>query len=174
MTAKKLNWRQARWSLLLAWFNFLLHHRPGKTMGKSDALSQRSDHGSGVNNNDNLTLLTPNLFAIRALKGLEVSWEEKDILKEIRCGMEMEDQEDVVVKVIQKLKKSLTKSMKSSEWSMKNSLLYYRGKFIFPNLTSAAESLLFVMTQILQDTLADGKPWNSFQGIIGGNRCLGT
>ena len=35
MMAKKLNRRQARWSLLLARFNFLLHHRPGKTMGKS-------------------------------------------------------------------------------------------------------------------------------------------
>jgi RNase H-like domain found in reverse transcriptase len=26
MTAKKLNWRQARWSLLLARFDFLMHH----------------------------------------------------------------------------------------------------------------------------------------------------
>ena len=39
MTTKKLNQRQARWSLLLARFNFLLHHHPGKTMGKSDTLS---------------------------------------------------------------------------------------------------------------------------------------
>ena len=45
MSAKKLNRRQARWSLLLARFDFLLHHQPGKTMGKSDTLSQRSDHG---------------------------------------------------------------------------------------------------------------------------------
>ena len=43
MTAKKLNRRQAQWSLLLARFNFLLHHHPGKTMGKSDALSWRSN-----------------------------------------------------------------------------------------------------------------------------------
>ena len=39
MTAKKLNQRQAQWFLLLARFDFLLHHRPGKTMGKSDTLS---------------------------------------------------------------------------------------------------------------------------------------
>ena len=45
MSAKKLNWRQARWLLLLARFDFLLHHRPGKTMGKLDALSQRSCKG---------------------------------------------------------------------------------------------------------------------------------
>ena len=66
MTAKKLNWRQAQWSLLLARFDFLLHHRPRKTMGKSDALSQRSDHGSGTDDNWNLTLLTPGLFSVRS------------------------------------------------------------------------------------------------------------
>ena len=52
-------------------------------MGKSDALSRRSDHGSGMDDNWNLTLLTPNLFMIRALEGLQVVREEKDILKEI-------------------------------------------------------------------------------------------
>ena len=88
MSAKKLNWRQARWSLLLARFDFLLHHHLGKTMGKSDALSQRSDHRSRLDNNQNLTLLTPGLFAVRALEGLQVVGEEKDILKEIRCRME--------------------------------------------------------------------------------------
>ena len=34
MMAKKLNRRQARWSLLLACFDFIMHHRPGKSMGK--------------------------------------------------------------------------------------------------------------------------------------------
>ena len=69
-------------------------------MGKSDTLSQRSDHGSGTNDNQNLTLLSPDLFAIRALEGLQVAGEEKDILKEIRCGMEAGDQEEVVVKAV--------------------------------------------------------------------------
>ena len=46
MSAKKLNHRQARWSLTLARFDFVMHHRPGKTMGKSvpgrkTSLSQR-------------------------------------------------------------------------------------------------------------------------------------
>ena len=72
MMAKKLNQRQAWWSLLLARFEFLLHHRPGKTMGKSDALSRRSDHGSGAEDNQNLILLTPGVFAARALEGLQV------------------------------------------------------------------------------------------------------
>ena len=83
MMAKKLNQRQARWSLLLARFDFLLHHHPRKTMGKSDALSWRVDHRTGTEDNQNLTLLTPNLFAMRALEGLEVSGEEKDLLRQI-------------------------------------------------------------------------------------------
>jgi RNase H-like domain found in reverse transcriptase len=64
MTAKKLNQRQARWSLLLAKFDFLMPHLPGRTMGKSDALSQRLDHSLGAKDNDNIVLLTPNFLAI--------------------------------------------------------------------------------------------------------------
>ena len=38
MTVKKLNCRQACWSLYLLRFDFVMHHRPGKSMGKCDAL----------------------------------------------------------------------------------------------------------------------------------------
>ncbi len=65
MSAKKLNRRQARWSLYLARFDFQMHHHPGRTMGKSNALSWRADHGSGGDDNMNITLLHPELFAIR-------------------------------------------------------------------------------------------------------------
>ena len=83
MTAKKLNQRQAHWSLLLARFDFVMHHRPGKTMGKSDALSWRSDYGLGARDSDNIVLLTLDFFVIRALEDLEMLGKEKDILKEI-------------------------------------------------------------------------------------------
>lgn len=72
MTAKKLNRRQARWSLLLSRFDFLLHHRPGRSMGnhcpghsmgKPDALSRRADHGTGMDDNADITLLHPELFS---------------------------------------------------------------------------------------------------------------
>jgi len=39
MMAKKLNRRQARWSLYLARFDFKLTHRPGHSMGKLDAVT---------------------------------------------------------------------------------------------------------------------------------------
>ena len=132
MMAKKLNQRQVWWSFLLARFNFLLYHWPRKTMGKPNTLSWRSDHGSSTEDNQNLTLLTPNLFAIRTLEGLQVVGEEKDILKEIRHRMEAEDQEEVVITVVRELKKSLAKSVRSLEWSFESGLLYYRGKVYVP------------------------------------------
>ena len=86
MSAKQLNRRQARWSLYLARFDFQLHHKPGKSMGKPDALSRRADHGTGEGDNSNITLLTPKLFAVRALEGVEVAGAEVDILRDIRAA----------------------------------------------------------------------------------------
>jgi len=60
MTAKQLNWRQAQWSLYLSCFNFTLHHKPRKSMGKPHALSRRSDHGTGADDNSDIMLLTRN------------------------------------------------------------------------------------------------------------------
>jgi len=64
MTAKKLNHRQARWSLYLAHFDFRLIHCPGCSMGKPDALSQRPDHSKKASDNEDVVLLRPELFAI--------------------------------------------------------------------------------------------------------------
>jgi len=57
MTAKKLNRRQARWSLYLAQFDFKLIYRPGRSMGKPDTLSRRPDHGKGTSDNEDVVLL---------------------------------------------------------------------------------------------------------------------
>jgi RNase H-like domain found in reverse transcriptase len=57
MTMKKLNCRQACWSLYLSRFDFMMHHHPGKSMGKCDALSQHADHTNGLEDNCNTTLL---------------------------------------------------------------------------------------------------------------------
>jgi hypothetical protein len=84
MSAKKLNRRQARWSLTMAQFDFVMHHRPGRSMGKSDALSRRADHSSGSDDNRDITLLTPNFFAVRALEGVQVEGQERELLKLIR------------------------------------------------------------------------------------------
>ncbi len=44
MTMKQLNQRQARWSLKLADYDFVIVYRPGKEAVKPDALSRRDEH----------------------------------------------------------------------------------------------------------------------------------
>jgi len=104
MTVKKLNCRQAHWSLYLACFGFRLVHRPGHCMGKPDALLQRPDHGNGASNNQDVVLLRPELLAIRALKGVQLEGPEKDILREIHQGNQKGDQEEPVAKAAKELR----------------------------------------------------------------------
>jgi hypothetical protein len=49
-------------------------------MGKPDALSRQADHGSGQGDNDNLTLLAPELFRIHVLAGIRLEGDERNIL----------------------------------------------------------------------------------------------
>ena len=86
MTAKKLNRRQARWSLALSCFDFMLHHRPGKSMGKPDGLSRRANHSDGKDNNQDVVLLKPGVFAVRALEGVDMEGPERKMLEEVKKG----------------------------------------------------------------------------------------
>jgi len=76
MMAKKLNHRQVCWSLYLAHFDFKLIHRPGRSMGKPDALSRRPDYGKGASDNKDIVLLRLELIAVRALEGLHLEGPE--------------------------------------------------------------------------------------------------
>ena len=44
-------------------------------MGKMDTLSHWSDHGTGLEDNDNMVPLTLNFFTVQALEGLETGEE---------------------------------------------------------------------------------------------------
>jgi len=103
MMAKKLNRCQARWSLHLARFDFLLHHRPRHTMGKPDALSRRADHGNGASDNENVVLLRLEFLAVHALEGVELTGVEQKILSDIRRGNRNRDQEEPIAKTAREL-----------------------------------------------------------------------
>jgi len=98
MTAKKLNHRQAHWSLHLARFDFLLHHCPGRTMGKLDVLSRRADHGNGASNNEDVVLLQLEFLAVHAMEGVELTGVEQKILSNIHKGNRNGDQEELIAK----------------------------------------------------------------------------
>jgi hypothetical protein len=131
MSAKQLNRRQARWSLYLAQFDFLLHHRPGKSMGKPNALSQRADHGTGADDNSNTMLLTPKLFTVCTLEGLEFTGPELNILHDICKGIK-NPAEEPIAKAAAQLRKSSTRSLHSREWSNRDGLLYFHGRIYVP------------------------------------------
>jgi len=98
MTAKKLNCRQAHWSLYLARFDFLLHHRPGCTIDKPDTLSRRADHGNGASDNENIVLLRLEFLAVYALEGVKLTGVEQKILSDIHKGNQNGDQEEPIAK----------------------------------------------------------------------------
>jgi len=98
MTAKKLNCRQACWSLYLARFDFLLHHHPRHTMGKPDVLLRRANHGNGASDNKNIVLLRPEFLAVCALEEMELTGIEQKILSDIRKGNQNRDQKEPIAK----------------------------------------------------------------------------
>jgi hypothetical protein len=132
MSAKKLNCQQACWSLTLVQFDFLMHHQPRKTMGKSDALSWRADHGNGSEDNQDITLLTPNFFAVRTVEGVELVGQDQELLRLIRRESHGEDLEDAVNHAVKALRSTSAKSICSSKWSEENGILYFHGKIYVP------------------------------------------
>jgi len=123
MMAKKLNRRQARWSLHLARFDFLLHYCPGRTMGKPDALSRRADHRNGASDNEDVVLLRLEFLAVCALEGVELTGVEQKILSDIRKGNQNGDQEEPIAKAARELQCFTNSTVHSAEWSNIDGLL---------------------------------------------------
>ena len=92
-TAQKLTRRQARWSLYLTRFNFVLYHKPGKTMLTADPLSRRPDHEEGVEfDNRDQVLLKPEFFAIRAIDASHESpINDNELLREVKAALLRDD-----------------------------------------------------------------------------------
>jgi hypothetical protein len=103
-------------------------------MGKPDALSRQADHGSGQGDNDNLTLLAPELFRIHALAGARFQGDEWNILREVRHSLKGGVQEESITKAARELRKDKGRgTVKSTEWSESERLLMFRGKIYVPN-----------------------------------------
>jgi hypothetical protein len=98
-------------------------------MGKPDALPRWADHGSGQGDNDNLTLLAPELFQIHVLSGVRLEGDEHNILQEVRCSLKDNVQEELVVKAARELQKEKGRgTVKSTEWPESDGLLMFCSK----------------------------------------------
>ena len=82
----RLTRRQARWSLFLSEFDFIINHRPGKLHKAADALSRRADFItddiSMDNTNHNLATLLRSMYTQLAAGQTEEEQEFKELVKE--------------------------------------------------------------------------------------------
>ena len=111
-------------------------------MGKSDALSRKADHGNGAEDNRDITLLTPNFFAVRAVEGVELVGQDQELLRLIRRESKGEDLEDAVNRTVKTLRSTSAKSIRSSGWSEENGILYFRGKIYVPPTTDIRQKIV--------------------------------
>lgn len=159
-TAKKLNRRQARWSLYLSRFDFSLHHRPGKSSGKPDALSRRSDHSKGEEDNKDVVLLKPEYFKINALRRghILLSGQEQPLLRRIR---ESKDFDERVVKAVEELRKSGASRLDGAEWAEEQGLILFRGRVYVPKDPELRRSIV----ELHHDSVVAGHPgrWKTLE-----------
>jgi hypothetical protein len=103
-------------------------------MGKPDTLSRQANHESGQGDNNNLTLLAPELFRIHALAGTRLEDEECNILCEVWHSLRDGVQEEAMVKAARELRKDKGKgTVKSAGWSESDGLLMFHSKIYVPN-----------------------------------------
>jgi len=103
-------------------------------MGKCNVLSQWVDHGTGIDDNCNLTLLHPEFFVIRALQGVTFKGAKQDITCEVQQGIHNGVTEDAVAQAITGLAKLDGKLLCADEWTQVDSLWYFHDKIYVPNI----------------------------------------
>ena len=143
-TAQKLNRRQARWHLFLSEFNIVLKHQPGKTLTQADALSRRSGHDGGENDNKDIVVLVPELFT----KAINVELQERIRNSKIR---------DMAVIEFITQKGNATKRPEfgnPEDWSEDEGILLYKDKVYVP----PDEQLYRDIVKIYHDAPVMGHP----------------
>jgi hypothetical protein len=170
-TAQKLNWQQAQWSLYLSWFDFLLHNKPRRSMGKPDALSQRADHGDGSGDNKDITLLQLELFAICALKWKNRTFSE---ISAAETGLEHRRTQWQPQPKHSKSPPQENISDLPNGGNCKTSCSSGIASMFLRMQTSAARLLSNTMIPTLLDMQAGGKHWNWYPLTTGGCKCPAT
>jgi len=162
-TAQKLTRKQARWVLFMTCFNFVLYHKPGKTMQAEDLLFRQADHEMGIDlDNTNQVLLKPEFFAINALEAThELPINDEIILKKVKAAL----LSDEVTKDYKSLLKSSPRKFKKSlqDWNYKNGLFLYRGKIYIPH--SMKDTLRQQIVQMHHNLLSARHPgwWKTYE-----------
>jgi hypothetical protein len=131
---------QARWSLFLATFDYIIILKPGK-YNKADGLSRRPDYKEGIaSKNAERVLLTPKKFLLKP-KQFEIRALHNTI---IPTGMDIDLKEaieegikedclmgDKLKEILLSRPRHITKGLQ--EWNYENGLMLYKGLVYVPN-----------------------------------------
>ena len=113
MKVQKLDRRQARWTLYLSRFDFVLKHVLESKMGKADSLSRKPDWEVGVErDNENETLVKPEWLKVRRAETVEIIVDRVDLLEEVK---KTKVKDDEVVKVVEEMKWAGVKMLRDEE-----------------------------------------------------------
>src|SRR5258708_22677871 len=96
-------------------------------MSKPDALSQRSDHPHGKDDNTNVTLLPSDVFEVCNMEATLVDSGGDELVEHIWRSM---DYNDAVVKALQELGAG---TLQLDKWERDRDLVMYRGCVYVPN-----------------------------------------
>ncbi|QRW25069.1 Retrotransposable element Tf2 protein [Rhizoctonia solani] len=130
------NRRHARWHLLLAGYNFQIVYRPGKQLGKPDALSQQLDHADIPP--EPQSMLPNPVFANVALVT-----PEKELQRQIELSLDQDKSLEEILQFLQNKSKappSIKRTFK--DYKMEADLLFYQGRIVVPDVGTLRTDLL--------------------------------
>src|SRR5260370_31496461 len=91
-------------------------------MGRPDALSRQIDHPKGVDDNADCTLLTPEVFELRAMEAVTLEGEEATFMEHIQ---QSDQYDNPVVKALKALDAG---ELCSNEWMCVEGVVLYQGR----------------------------------------------
>jgi hypothetical protein len=154
MTSQTLSRRQARWSLWLSRFNFVMIHRPGRLSGKPDALSRRADHDNGRLDNRDQVMITPEMLSPKSFKAcattMTLEGKEVDLIERVR---NCRDRDEKVVKAFKELGPE-GGDLRGEEWNEDDGIVTYEGKVYVPRDMQLRHDIV----QQCHDTPSAGHP----------------
>ena len=148
MKAQKLNQRQARWTLYLSRFDFILKHIPGIKMGKADRLSRQSDQKVEVDkDNENQVFIKDN--QIHSIQEVVIKGPEVEITKKIKKARSKDKD---VVRIVKEMKKARVKKLRENEWQIEEELVLKEEKIYIPKDEELRVEIIWLYHDMLAST----------------------
>ncbi|KAJ1307079.1 hypothetical protein OPQ81_001198 [Rhizoctonia solani] len=134
-TARTFNRHHARWSLILASYNFMICYRPGKLSQKPDILSRCPDH---LALEPTPQILLPESIFQSASAEISASFTEK-----LHDALQEDPSLDIIVTALSDAS-SLPHSIaqKFKDYTLQEGLLFYQERMLFPDEPELKQELL--------------------------------